>query len=394
MPLLLEADADVARALAPTLGPGVEVLTRSEDLDQRLRRRPTSAVVLGPGLPLDTALATAERVRLQHPATAVVLTRARLTPDLYAPALDAGVTAVVAATDDAAVTAALARARQAWEALHGPSGEQRTAGRVVTVFSPKGGVGKTTMTVNLSLALASLGSRVCVVDLDLAFGDVAITMQVIPSHTIADAAGLEERLDWAMLEGILTEHRSGVSLLAAPTTPEGRERITAPLVRRLLTLLREQFDHVVVDTPPGFDEQVLGAFDETDDVVVVATLDVPTIKNVKVAIETLDLLHLVPDHRHLVLNRADVEVGLTVDHVQDLLGRTVELALPSAVAVACATNSGDPIVGATPDHPVSRGITDFARTLPGVVAPPVAPGAAAAAARRSLFGRRRKEAVR
>lgn len=392
MPLLLEADADAARALTPSLGQGVEVLTRPEDLDQRLRRRPTSAVVLGPGLALDTALATAERVRVQHPATAVVLARAHLTSELYAPALEAGVSAVVAADDVVAVGAALARARQAWESLHGPGGEPRPAGRVVTVFSPKGGVGKTTTTVNLALALASLGSRVCVVDLDLAFGDVAITLQLIPSHTVADAAGLEERLDWAMLQGLLTEHRSGLHLLAAPTSPEGRERITAALVRRLLTLLREHYDHVVVDTPPGFDEQVLGAFDETDDVVVVATLDVPTIKNVKVAVETLDLLHLVPDHRHLLLNRADEEVGLTVAHVEDLLGTTVALSLPSAVAVACATNSGNPIVSATPDHPISRALTDFARALPGVDAAPPPPGGPAA--KRSLFGRRRKEAVR
>jgi pilus assembly protein CpaE len=390
MTLLLETDRTLAAPLVQQLGLGTEVVVRTEDLDQRLRRRSEYAVVLGPGLDLADALTTAERIRLEHPTTAVILSRHEIRPELYAHALDAGVSAVVLSYDEDALTAAMSRARLTWEAITGPGHESRSAGRVVTVFSPKGGVGKTTMTVNIALALNALGSRVCVVDLDLAFGDVAITMQLIPTHTIADAAGLEDQLDWSMLESLVSEHRSGVTVLAAPTNPEGRERITPGLVRRVIGVLRERFDHVVIDTPPGFDDQVLGAFDETDDIVVVATLDVPTIKNVKVALETLDLLHLVRDHRHLVLNRADEEVGLTAGNVQDLLGIVVDLTLPSNIAVASATNHGDPIVAAQPDHEVSRAILDFCRVLPGVA--PSAP--APHVARRSRFGRRRKEAVR
>lgn len=390
MPLLLEADASLARTLVPTLGPQAEVLARPEELDTLLQRRAHFAVVIGPGVDLQVALVTAEHVKLQYPATAVVLVRETITSDIYAPALDAGVGAVVAYDDTQALAAAVGRARLTWETIQGPGTEGRQAGHVITVFSPKGGVGKTTMSVNIALALTSLGSRVCIVDLDLAFGDVAITLQLIPSHTLADAAGFEDQLDWSMLQSITTEHRTGLCVLAAPTNPEGRERITATLVRRVLGQLREHFDHVVVDTPPGFDDQVLGAFDETDEVVVVATLDVPTIKNVKVAIETLDLLHLVRDHRHLVLNRADQEVGLTTANVAELLGVPVDLTLPSDLAVALATNNGDPIVSAAPDHVVARTILDFARRLPGVEVSPEA----VVAGRRGLFGRRRKEAVR
>lgn len=390
MPLLLEADAASARTLVPTLGPHAEVLARPEELDTLLRRRPHFAVVIGPGVDLQVALVTAEHVKLHYPATAVVLVRETITSDVYAPALDAGVGAVVAYDDSQALAAAVGRARLTWETIQGPATEGRQAGHVITVFSPKGGVGKTTMSVNIALALTALGSRVCIVDLDLAFGDVAITLQLIPSHTLADAAGFEDQLDWSMLQSITTEHRTGLCVLAAPTNPEGRERITATLVRRVLAQLRDHFDHVVVDTPPGFDDQVLGAFDETDEVVVVATLDVPTIKNVKVAIETLDLLHLVRDHRHLVLNRADQEVGLTAANVAELLGVPVDLTLPSDLAVALATNNGDPIVSAAPDHVVARTILDFARGLPGVEVSPEA----VVAGRRGLFGRRRKEVAR
>ena len=96
----------------------------------------------------------------------------------------------------------------------------------------------------------------------------------------------------------------------------------------MIQTLRHNFDYIVIDTPPGFDDQVLGAFDETDECIIVATLDVPTIKNTKVAIETLDLLHLVPNNRHLVLNRADEEVGLSQGNVEEILGMKVSIVPP------------------------------------------------------------------
>jgi len=256
---------------------------------------------------------------------------------------------------------------------------------VFMVFSPKGGVGKTTMAVNLGVALARTNVEVCIVDLDLAFGDVAITMQLIPEHTITEAAASEEDMDFSLLQKLLTRHESGLTILAAPTHPEGRDLITASLARRVVQTLRRQFDFVVIDTPPGFDDQVLGAFDETDECIIVATLDVPTIKNTKVAIETLDLLNLVPGNRHLVLNRADEEVGLNQGNVEDILGIKVAVALPSSPAVASATNHGQPIVLSKPDHPVSKAIIGLAMRLAGesVSAKP------AESAKRGLFGRKK-----
>ncbi|MCW2868609.1 MAG: MinD/ParA family protein [Marmoricola sp.] len=388
MPLLVEPDTTTAGVLAAVLPAGSQVVPRGEEAHQWLSGRGDYALVLGPTLDLATATGLAEAVRLTHPATAVVLLRHDLAPEVYAQAMASGIGAVVAADDHAGLGAALARAKQAYEALHGGPAADRE-GRVFTVFSPKGGVGKTTMSVNLALALTHQGAQVCVLDLDLAFGDVAITLQLIPSHTIADAADSEADLDDALLQSLLTRHSSGLSILAAPTHPEGRDRIPASLVRRVVQILRARFDYVVIDTPPGFDDQVLGAFDETDECVVVATLDVPTVKNTKVALETLDLLHLVRDHRHLVLNRADDEVGLSLAHVEDILSTKVAAALPSSLAVASATNHGDPIVASKPDHPVSLAITGLARDLMGTGA-----DLATAPAKRGLFGRSRKKVAR
>src|SRR3954470_16064773 len=335
---------------------------------------------------MTAAVGLAERVRTGHPGTSIVLTRLELEPQVYAQAMQAGIGAVVAADDHAALGTAVTRARSTWEAIHGPTGatEGERQGQVFMVFSPKGGVGKTTMAVNLSIALARTNAEVCVVDLDLAFGDVAITMQLIPEHTITEAAASEDDMDFTLLDKLLTRHESGLTILAAPTHPEGRDLITASLARRVIQTLRRHFDFVVIDTPPGFDDQVLGAFDETDECIIVATLDVPTIKDTKVAIETLDLLQIVRNNRHLVLNRADEEVGLSQANVEEILGMKVSVSLPSALAVASSTNHGQPIVLSKPDHPVSKAITGLALRLAGEAA-----NAKPDTAKRGLFGRKK-----
>ncbi|HWU31357.1 MAG TPA: hypothetical protein VN108_00710, partial [Marmoricola sp.] len=139
-----------------------------------------------------------------------------------------------------------------------------------------------------------------------------------------------------------------------------KERIKPELVGRTLATLRKHFEYVVVDTAPGFDDQVLQAFDATDELIVLATLDVPTVKNTKMAMETLDLLDIVKENRHLVLNRADDEVGLTPQNVESILRLQVEVAIPSDTAVAIATNHGRPLSISHPDHRVSREIAALA----------------------------------
>jgi pilus assembly protein CpaE len=388
MPILVEADSTTAGVLTTALPSGSHVVAHPGDVDSWLSSRGEFAVVIGPTVEMPIAAGIAENVRASHPATTVVLVRHDLAPQVFAEAMSVGIGAVVAADDPVGITAAVSRARTTWETINGPLGQAAERdGRVITVFSPKGGVGKTTMAVNLGMALSQAGADVCVVDLDLAFGDVAITMQLIPEHTIAEAADSEEHLDFALLQTLLTRHSSSLTILAAPTHPEGRDRIAASLVRRVIQSLRRHFDFVVIDTPPGFDDQVLGAFDETDECIVVATLDVPTIKNTKVAMETLDLLRLVPHSRHLVLNRADEEVGLSLANVEEILGMKVAISLPSATAVASATNHGQPIVLSKPDHAVSKAITTLARQLAG--ANP-ALKQQAASTKRGLFGRKKK----
>lgn len=397
MPVLVEPDSSWATALTVALPSGTQVVAGADQLATWLSDHGNEYVVLvGPSADLDTALAIAGNLRTSHPALGVVIVRTDPTSEVFQSAMQVGATAVARADDLEGITAAVDRSRHTWEAIRGPMNPASVRdGKVITVFSPKGGVGKTTVAVNLAIALGNRGAcKVCVVDLDLAFGDVAITLQVMPEHTIIEAVEAEEHLDFSLLETLMTRHEQ-LSILAAPTHPEAKARISPSFVRRVLRILREHFDYIVVDTTPAFDDHVLAAFEETDECILIATLDVPTVKNVKVAVETLDNLGVFQSHRHLLLNRADDEVGLTGQVVESLLKMKVATALPTALAVATATNNGRPIVLGQPDHPVSKALVALADQLrTGVTTSTEAaaqPGTAGAeTAKRGVFSRLRK----
>jgi len=393
MPVLVETDSGVVPSLLRAMPAGSHAVGAADRMYLWLDQHSDEYVVaLGPSLPLDLALSHAEDLRITKPTVSVVLLREAFDTEALTRAMHAGVRDVVAADDEKGLTKAVERAHQLHLALRGPGGA-RQMGRIVTVFSPKGGVGKTTSSVNLALALADKGARkVCLVDLDLAFGDIAITMQLFPTHSIEQAVGSEDSIDLAMIEGLLTRHEDSLTVLAAPAHPDVRERVTPLLISRILRALRDGFDYVVVDTSPSFDDATLTALDETDECVIVATLDVPTLKNVKVALETMDMLNIARGHRHLFLNRADAEVGIGVDKVEAILGMPVTAQLKSAMDIVAATNSGTPIVTSQPNHPASRAYGELAASVTGepIAAPVLVPDIPDAMVRsRGLFRRGR-----
>jgi pilus assembly protein CpaE len=381
MPVVVDPDSETLAQLLAAIPAGGHGVDHADRLQAWLANRPEEyAVVLGPHVELRDALALSDGMRLSRPSTSVILMRDVVDTDVLREAMQAGIRDVIPVGDHAAIAAAVDRAYQLYIALRGPGGAIHT-GRIITVFSPKGGVGKTTMAVNLALALSDKGARkVCLVDMDLAFGDVAITLQLFPTHTVEHAIGSEESIDAPLLESLLTRHPDSLMVLAAPSHPDVRDRVSPVLVSRILRALRETFDFIVVDTAPAFDEQTLTALDETDECVIVATLDVPTLKNVKVALETLEMLNIASGHRHLLLNRADDAVGLGPDKVESILGMGVAAQIATSMDIAAATNAGRPILSSHPQHASSSALRRLASQLTGQpVAPTGLPHAAAQA---------------
>jgi pilus assembly protein CpaE len=364
--ILFEPDPTAVELMRLAIGPGVEVVSGVVALRQRVADDTThNLVVIGADVDLDAALQFAATMRVSRPSLGVLLVRRRLDTTVLTQALRAGVREVVAVDDLTALREACRRSEDLSQQFRGvaladPDQATRVHGQVVTVFAAKGGCGKTTVATNLAAAVAAGGARrVCLVDLDLAFGDIAIAMQLFPTRTISDAVGLS-RLDETAVRSLLTSHSSGVETLVAPTEPGAAESIPGTLVSELLTVLKTMFDVVVVDTPPAFTDHVLAAFDLSEHLILLATLDIPALKNLKLTLETLDMLGYSRERWHVLLNRADSKVGLSVQDVEKTLKTSISCELPSSRAVPASINRGVPIVVDDPGHPVSQALRRFA----------------------------------
>lgn len=372
--LAFDPSPDTAASLRSALGSGLSVVSNVDDLRRALESTPDAGVVvMGPNVDKEAALAFAEAQRLTRPTLGVILVRQRVETQLLRQALRAGIREVVSERDITELVEAVQRTselaqqlRQGGDAAAVPAG----LGKLVTVFAAKGGCGKTTIATNLAAVLADGGRReVCLVDLDLAFGDVAIALQLFPAHTIADAIPMADNLDEEGVLSLITPHSPGLSTIVAPVEPGVSESITAAMVTRVLTVLRQNFAYVIVDSPPAFTDHVLAALDQTDIIALLTTLDIPALKNLKLSLETLELLNYPRELWRVILNRADSKVGLVMSEVEKTLRIPISVEIPSSRSVPASVNRGVPLVLAEPNHPVSLAIKDFATrhvlSLPG-----------------------------
>ena len=236
-------------------------------------------------------------------------------------------------------------------------------GRVVTVFSPKGGTGKTVTASNLASALAKQGKRTLLLDLDLQFGDAAIVMGIEPEKTIYDLVVAPGELDFEKLVGYTTKHQCGLDILPAPLRPEDAELVTESKITRLLEVARECYDVIVVDTSPFFHGPMLATLDRTDELLMLCGLDVPTLKNVRLALQTLELLSFPKNRIRFVLNRANTKVGLSKREVESALKVSIDVEVPSDRAVPVSVNQGNPAVLADSGCDFARALTALARSM-------------------------------
>ncbi len=271
--------------------------------------------------------------------------------------------------------------------------------RLVCILGPKGGTGKTLTSTNLSVSLAQKGEKVALIDLDLQFGDVALCLGLPPEKTVYDLAQSPGALDWDKLQAFMAHHSSGVHTLIAPRRPDQASAVGAELLREIYSILRQNYDWVIVDTPPGFTAEVITSIDHSTDIVMVGMLDSLSLKNTKLGLETLELMKYDTDHIYLLLNRAHSRVGISQSDVEAVLGRTPDVFIPSDREIPRTVNEGIPIVVARPQSEPAEAFGRLADMLRGESAsvPEPAPALAASVAasesssqpqRRRLFGRK------
>lgn len=261
--------------------------------------------------------------------------------------------------------------------------------QVVAVFSPKGGAGRTTIATNLALALKrETGLRVALVDANLQFGDVGVLLNLNPKNrSVVDAVEGGEP-DRDIVESVMVDHSTGIRVLLAPPAPEGADLVTPAYLRKIIDMLRETHDWVVVDLPSGLNDHSLGVLDAADQILVVAALEITTIKNVRLFLEVADQLDYERSKLRLVINRSDASQGIRIGDVEASIRRSIDGTIVSDGRLAVlAVNRGVPFVVSHPESPLSRDVITLARTLAGARAT-VNESGTDKAAKRGLFARR------
>src|SRR6266516_947970 len=272
-----------------------------------------------------------------------------------------------------------------------PAGPRQT-GKIITFFSPKGGVGRTTIATNLAVALHQLTQKpVCLVDGSLPFGDIAVILNMSPkAKTIADLIGSFENTDSDVLESVLVSHSTGIKVLLAPPTPESAELITGANMKHILELLRERYAYIVVDTWPSFQEQVITMLDVADVILTLMTLEITSLKNVRVFMEVVEKLGYDEAKVQLVANRNDSSGGIKASDVEASLGRKIPHTIVSdGRTLVLAVNRGVPFVISHRDSQVAKDIFALAQKLSGAseaAAAAASPQKAAPKQGRRLFG--------
>jgi len=362
----VEPDPERRSSLGARYGDfGLDVVGELGDLDTHLPRNPeTMLVIVGATVALDDALAFAAHQRVRRPLLGVLLVRHSVEPEVLARAMRAGVREVLDELDAEGIRQAATRSIDLSRAVAGSlraTGSPSRLATVVTIFAGKGGCGKSVVATNLAAVLAAGGGRrVLLMDLDLQFGDVAIMLQLPPTRSISDAIGMAGKFDEAGLRSVLTAYRPGFDVLLAPASPAEGEHVSRELVTEVIEVARVMYDFIVIDTPPFVTDQVLAALDLSDYYVPIVTPDLPTLKSMRLTTEMFDLLEYPRERRLVVFNRANTEVGLTAEDVEEAVGANLAVHMPSSRDVPVSVNKGVPIALSDPEHPVSQAMRRLA----------------------------------
>jgi len=382
MTVILGENLQAAERFRLTLGAETTVVPNPRELLDYIDLNPReNLIIVAPEISFNVAAEISKHFRSIRPSLGVVLIRNRLEVSILSQAMQAGIREVVGSDDASELLAAARRSQTISESLTDKA-EVKDIGRkgkLILVFSAKGGCGKTTVSTNLAEALALDPDRsVCLVDFDLQFGDVAVALQIDPVKTISDAIRMQHSLDAQGIKSLVSKYKPNLDVLLAPLDPADVEFITPDLAQKVLRGLKDSYDYVVVDAPPAFTEVILRAFDLADDYLLLTTLDTPSLKNLKVTLGTLHALGMPKSKWHVVVNRSTAQAGLTLSDVQAAIGMEISATVPANQIVPTSINQGRTVVSLYPKHAVTKSVLAIAEMLAGPLTLPKK--------KRSIFG--------
>ncbi len=369
---VIEPDPRVRMRLGTQLA-GAAQFEAIEELVQHLRPGRPVVAVFGPGLAVPYGFQQVHRLVAAYPELGPVFAVEQTSTEVLQAALRAGARDTVGLADSVTLAQSVARVG---ELLAGSSPRvpavpamRDAPGRMIAVFSTKGGVGKSTIAINTAVAMARRSDeRIALVDGDLQFGDVAVLLGLPPQQTVLDAAAAVQYADAEVVRNLLTRHDSGLLVLPAPTEPVLGAPIAPADMVAVCDALRSICAQVIVDLPTQFDDYVLAVIDAADEVLLVGSMDIPSVKNLKIGIHALDLQAIAGPKLRLVLNRANTQVKLDVREIEQVLGLRAEFPIPSDIAVPLSVNAGVPVVDHAPKSAATRALEHVAASMLGSTA--------------------------
>lgn len=346
----------------------VQLLAGGNDPDQLyeeiVRLKPAAAIIaLGPNS--DTAVRFIERLHAECPGTAVISAAQDASPDLILKSLRAGAREFLRIPISAdELRTVLDRVSEfCTKQVETPTKK----GRMVAVFSSKGGCGTSFIATNLA---AATNSKTILVDLNLQAGDLPLFLGLEPKYSIADMVEKRNRLDETLINSLVTPHSTNLSLLAAPREADSADEIEPQHVFDVLQKLREHYDYVVLDPQHTFDSITLAALDQSDEIVLILTLDIPAIRSTQRALEIFDKLGYPRKKVRIVVNRWSKQIDLDLRQVEKFLGEPVVGFVPSDYQTAVGSiNLGTPLVQAEPTSKIALEIRRVAQQIALGLAP-------------------------
>jgi pilus assembly protein CpaE len=340
----------------------VQLLAGGNDAEQLhgeiLRLKPAAAIITL-GANAEQGIKLIQRLAVESPKTALISAANNAAPDLLLESLRAGAREFLKLPISAEeLKTVLDRVA---EFCAGQVETPKKKGRMVAVFSSKGGCGTSFLATNLA---AATNARAVLVDLNLQAGDLPLFLGVDPKYSFADMAEHRTRLDDALIKSFVTPYSSNLSLLAAPREADSADEIEPEHVFEVLQRMRETYDYVVLDPQHTFDSITLAALDQSDEIVLVLTLDIPAIRSTQRALEIFDRLGYPRKKIRIVVNRWSKQIDLDLRQVEKFLGEPVIGFVPSDYQTAVTSiNLGQPLVLSEPNCKIALEIKRVARTI-------------------------------